>query len=1061
MKILLFLFLFLFSFCAPVLAAPAVIFVAIKAAVSVVASSFLAKIVVGAAISFGFQALSGLILGKPGGAGSGGFAGAAQQRLATVRQPITSHKIVYGEVRTSGTMVFFDSTEDKKYHHMVVTLAAHEVEEIGVVWINETAIHPDDIDGSGNVTAGRFSGKVRIKKHLGATNQTADADLVSDITDWTSDHRGREVAYIYMRFEYSSDLFPGGIPSLSALVKGKKLYDPRTATTAWSPNSALATYDYLTNERYGRGASSAEMVEVSWNSGANISDEFVTSTDEPFTVTAVDTSADTLQFDEDILALFTGDRVQLTTSGTLPTGLSLATNYYVIVDFTHANDDRKIAIKLATSYANALTGTNIDITGSGSGTHTVTKKAEPRYTANGTVDTEKDPNIILTALMSSFAGSITPVGGGWKMNPGAWVAPTIELDEDDFISNLTVDTKLTKSERANQVIGIFSSQVNNWQPSDYPLVKNALYISEDNSRDLRAQLDLELSNRPLTCQRIAKIALERARQEMVVQGSTKLTGYQIAAGENVQLTNALWSFSSKEFEVTKSIFSIEADDEDALVPKIGLVLRETASGIYDWAAGEETTFDLAPNTGYTNPFVLGTPTGLMLDSGNSGLFVAPSGGTVISRIKVSWTDAENPFILGHEIQYKKSADSSWETAPFVFASNQVGYIYPVEDGVDYDVRIYAIGTSPGAKSTTPATSLNHTVTGKTEVPSDVTTFSFEGAADGTRIYSWTHDSQPADVRVGGGYKIRYKLGATTDWSAMTDLHTSGLLQGNPHEDNQLAAGTYTLAIKAVDSSDNESANAVFISSAVLPNPRIGNALIQRNERVEGWDGTKVDCFVNPDGDLEADGDGDWTDLPADFDTLVDEWHEIIDNISPITYTTPTIDLGADFAFTPLVSVLAEGTVTTTMQTGTDADGAPTGSFVTLGKITARYIKIKISVAGTDPYVSSMSTILDAPATTEDFGDIDTSDTTANVAQFEQVSTGRFKIETKGALSNITSAKIVAIQGLGVAGYSWALLDKDTTLTSGSLPAAEFIIWDETLTPADAIVDIELKGSRSE
>lgn len=60
----------------------------------------------------------------------------------------------------------------------------------------------------------------------------------------------------------------------------------------------------------------------------------------------------------------TGEKVRLTTSGTLPAGLSLSTDYYVI----------KISattIKLATSIANAYMGTAIDITSAGSGTHTI------------------------------------------------------------------------------------------------------------------------------------------------------------------------------------------------------------------------------------------------------------------------------------------------------------------------------------------------------------------------------------------------------------------------------------------------------------------------------------------------------------------------------------------------------------------------------------------------------------------------------------------------------------------------------------------------------------------
>lgn len=70
--------------------------------------------------------------------------------------------------------------------------------------------------------------------------------------------------------------------------------------------------------------------------------------------------------------VLTGTRVRLTTSGTLPAGLATATDYYTI-------RLSNTTLKLATSYANAIAGTAIDITSTGSGTHTVNWLL-PRYT---------------------------------------------------------------------------------------------------------------------------------------------------------------------------------------------------------------------------------------------------------------------------------------------------------------------------------------------------------------------------------------------------------------------------------------------------------------------------------------------------------------------------------------------------------------------------------------------------------------------------------------------------------------------------------------------------------
>ncbi len=70
--------------------------------------------------------------------------------------------------------------------------------------------------------------------------------------------------------------------------------------------------------------------------------------------------------------ILTGTRVRLTTTTTLPAGLALATDYYVI----RLSDT---TFRLATSYANAIAGTQINITDAGTGTHTMSWLL-PRYT---------------------------------------------------------------------------------------------------------------------------------------------------------------------------------------------------------------------------------------------------------------------------------------------------------------------------------------------------------------------------------------------------------------------------------------------------------------------------------------------------------------------------------------------------------------------------------------------------------------------------------------------------------------------------------------------------------
>ena len=115
------------------------------------------------AVSYAISA----VLGKKAKADTPSFQIESQDRHVVVRTGAAARRVIYGQMIASGPMVFASSTgSENKYLHMVVALANHEVQEIGSVYLNDTEILPSQLDGSGNVNAGTFSGKVRIKKHL-------------------------------------------------------------------------------------------------------------------------------------------------------------------------------------------------------------------------------------------------------------------------------------------------------------------------------------------------------------------------------------------------------------------------------------------------------------------------------------------------------------------------------------------------------------------------------------------------------------------------------------------------------------------------------------------------------------------------------------------------------------------------------------------------------------------------------------------------------------------------------------------------------------------------------
>lgn len=190
--------------------------------------------------------------------------------LVNQKDAISPHDFVYGEIRKGGTITYYETTGDNnKFLHQILVLAGHEVEAIGDIYLNDEVV---TLDANGFVTSGDWNSKVRIKKHLGTADQTADADLLAESNQIDSNFRGRGIAYIYIRHEYDQDVFPNGLPLVTAVVRGKKVFDPRTSTTGYSANAALCIRDYITSTY---GLNDDQIDEIDFAAAANICDENV------------------------------------------------------------------------------------------------------------------------------------------------------------------------------------------------------------------------------------------------------------------------------------------------------------------------------------------------------------------------------------------------------------------------------------------------------------------------------------------------------------------------------------------------------------------------------------------------------------------------------------------------------------------------------------------------------------------------------------------------------------------------------------------------------------------
>jgi len=513
-------------------------------------------------------------------------------------------------------------------------------------------------------------------------------------------------------------------------------------------------------------------------------------------VQTVITATDVLELDGEKLAFQTGDKIQMTTTGTLPAGLALATDYYAIVHHEQeVLDDADVilercALQLASSYFNALDRVAIDITGTGSGTHTVVKKGEPRYTCNGMVDSADDPHKILGELLTSMSGTLTRIGSTWKSLAGVYRAPGISLDEGDLAGPISTPTRVSAKSRFNRIRGTYVNPQNDWQPSDYPAVTKIAYQTADNGLVIdKDDFDLPYTSRSQTAQRLASIILNRMRQEITIESPWNTKAYQAQPGDTENISNTVRGWTNKIFEVVESTPGFVPDAQDVPIWVVKQVLRETAASVFDFNPDvDEVVIDDAPNTNLPNAFGADPPTNLII---TEEVYVTRDGTGVKARAILAWSASLDILVREYQVEHKLPADPTWIVQP-----TTQGLILHLDDIAPDTWQFRVKGINSLGVSTAYATKTQQ-ILGLLVAPTEPQNLTLS-IVGGTAYLRW--DKSPdVDVRMGGRFIVRHskKLTGTT-W---TESVTIGPAIGGQEVLAllPLKAGTYMM--KAVDSSN--------------------------------------------------------------------------------------------------------------------------------------------------------------------------------------------------------------------------------------------------------------------
>jgi len=538
---------------------------------------------VAGAIGFATQAAIGLALNALAPKPKAPSISAPQRSGYQVNQrgSALDHQIIYGRMRVGGVVVYDGTTgSSNKYLHRVIAYTGHEIESFDQIFVNDDVV---GLDSNGFVNSGQpYDGFIRIKKHLGTDDQLADSDLVSEVAQWTTDHRLRGISYLYIRFEFNQDAFPNGVPEITTTIKGKKVYDPRTDTTEWSDNPALCLRDYLTNS-YGLNEELTNIDDLLFQTAANVCDE-----------------------------------------------------------------------------TNTLAGTT-------------------RYTCNGAFTTAASPYDTLNDMLTSMGGLLWYAQGQWRVKPAYWVAPTVTYTEDDLRSSISVKTRHSRRDNFNTVKGTFRGVESDWQITDYPEVKNQVFIDADGGQESVADIELPFTDNSIEARRIARIALERTRQQLTVQASFGLRGFQAQVGDVVNLTIDRFGWDAKAFEVASWTFGL-TDGQDL---QVQMTLREISESVFD-EVDDGIVYE-RDNTNLPNPFINVSPQNLSVSDGG----FTTDDGTFVNSFIVDWDAPDDAFVDFYVLEWRVQGDSKFISSNLDTTEYQIA---PVIENTVYEVRVKAVNT---------------------------------------------------------------------------------------------------------------------------------------------------------------------------------------------------------------------------------------------------------------------------------------------------------------------------------------------------------------------------------
>ena len=438
----------------------------------------------------------------------------------------------------------------------------------------------------------------------------------------------------------------------------------------------------------------------------------------------------------------------------------------------------------ATSFGVAKDACNYEPYGAGTG---------KRYTCNYTFTLNTKPAKVIEDILKTCYGKLVYTNGKFVIKAGVYNTPTVYLNEDDLIGGINVTTKSSQANAFNSVRGLFidgNTYTSSFQASDFVPITSSFYLNEDDNFDNPIDIELSGVTDHTIARRIAKLTLLDSRQDLSVQLTTKISGLQLIAGDNVYLSVARYGWTNKVFEVNE--LTINSD------LSIGLLLKETSSDIYDFPIDEDVDRDLSPNTNLPNPFIVQPPAGFSVTETTT----IDNDGTVFPSATLNWSASYSGSISDISIEYKETSsadfdalgifprtDSTFTTLDvvagktYMFRARNFNYLGVFSSYVSQSLKINGDNTAPQTPSSIVAT-----------------------GGTGSFGLTWTNAAVDTDYKF-----TKIWLNTANNFGTST---VEGLISGTTWNKTIASSSTYYAWLQNIDTSNNTSSVSSPVSAFV-------------------------------------------------------------------------------------------------------------------------------------------------------------------------------------------------------------------------------------------------------